>query len=211
MIKKIFILIVLITIIFSNYSYATDEIISSQMDSLNISSFIKEGQKYTEKVFPEIKIETILSSALKGKIDNKGFITNILGVFEEELIHSFSLIATILVVVLIHSILKAFSDNLEKKGVSQIAYYVEYILIVTIIMTNFSTIIGLINESISNLVGFANTLVPILLSLMSASRMCCICNFNTTNNFVCNSFYCKFNNVFYFTINIYWYCNINNF
>ena len=173
MIKKIIIVLLIIIIYISNCSYATDEIISSQMEQLNISSFIKEGQEYTKKALPDIDIHSLLESAMKGEVDNKTIINRILNLFGNELIDSFSLIASILVVVIIHSILKAFSDNLENNGVAQIAYYVEYILIVTLIMTNFSRIITVINEAISNLVGFATTLFPILLALMSASRKYC--------------------------------------
>ena len=209
MIKKIIILLILIIIFFSNYSYATDEIISSQMDTLNISSFIKEGQAYTKTAFPDLNLNELLNSAIKGKIDNKSFINRTLGILEKELINSISLIASVLVVVIIHSILKAFSDNLEDNGVSKIAYYVEYILIVTIIMTNFSKIIVIINEAITNLVGFSSILVPILLALMSASRKYSFSNTYTTYNFICYCFYCKFYNTIYFTTHIYCNCNFN--
>ena len=203
MIKKILIVLFLIIVYFSNYSYATDEIISSQMDQLNISDFIKEGQKYTEKSFPDINIQNLLNSAIKGEIDNNTIINRILNLFGEELTNAISLIASILVVVIIHGILKAFSDNLENNGVSQIAYYVEYILIVTLIMSNFSKVITAINESISNLVGFASMLFPILLALMSASRKYSFRNSYTANYYICNSIYCKFYYTSCFTNNIY--------
>lgn len=205
MIKKIITLLILIIIFASNNSYATEEIITSQMESLNISSFIKEGQVYTKNAFPDVSVENLLASAIKGQIDNKSILYNIFGIFGDELKSSISLIASILVVVVIHSILKAFSENLENHGIAEIAYYVEYILIVTIIMSNFSEIISIINETISNLVGFATTLVPILLALMSASRKHCFCNTYSTINIICSSFYSKFNNIIYFTSNI--YCN----
>ena len=44
MIKKILLIFSILIFSFVNYiTYATDEIISSQMDALNIPSFIKEG------------------------------------------------------------------------------------------------------------------------------------------------------------------------
>ncbi|MBO4816578.1 MAG: hypothetical protein J5507_06835 [Clostridia bacterium] len=173
MIKKVLILVILIIIFLSNTTYATEEIIESQMDALNISSFIKEGQVYTKKAFPDINVEDLLTSAIKGKIDNKSILNSFFEIFKDEFRSAISLITSILVVIIIHSILKAFSENLENNGISQIAYYVEYILIITIIMSNFSKIISIINETISNLVGFISTLVPILLALMSASRKYC--------------------------------------
>ena len=67
--------------------------------------------------------------------------------------------------------LKNFTENLSKdKGIGQVAYYIEYILIVTLIMANFTKIINIMKDAIFNLVGFVNSLVPILLALMSATR-----------------------------------------
>lgn len=62
--------------------------------------------------------------------------------------------------------LKAISEGLENKTVSQVTYYVQYILLVALIMTNFSEVITMIKESIQNLVGFSYTLIPLLLTLM---------------------------------------------
>lgn len=71
-----------------------------------------------------------------------------------------------MVIIVVHSILKTISDGLDNKGISQITYYVEYILIVTLIMANFTSIIELTKETIENLIGFMNTLIPILITLM---------------------------------------------
>lgn len=175
MIKKILLIFSILIFSFVNYiTYATDEIISSQMDALNISSFIKEGEKYTKKVFPDISLNDFLSSAIKGEIDNKGLLKQIIMLFGDEIVDVIYLLGSIIVVIIIHSILKAFTENLENESVSQITYYIQYILIVTLIMANFSTIISVIKESIANLTGFINCLVPILLALMSATRKCCI-------------------------------------
>ena len=176
MIKKILLIFSILIFSFVNYiTHATDEIISSQMDALNISSFIKEGEKYTKEVFPDISLNAFLSSAIKGEIDNKGLLKQIIMLFGDEIVDVIYLLGSIIVVIIIHSILKAFTENLENESVSQITYYIQYILIVTLIMANFSTIISLIKESIANLTGFINCLVPILLALMSATRKCCIC------------------------------------
>lgn len=42
-------------------------------------------------------------------------------------------------------------------------------MIVTLIMNNFASVINLIKESIQNLVGFSNSLIPILITLMLAT------------------------------------------
>lgn len=207
MIKKIFIICILIYFFVFPNVYATNEIISSQIEALNLSSVIKEGEEYTEDVFPEIDLTSLLNSALKGEIDNKGIFKNILLMFGDEIVNAISLLGSILIIIVIHSLLKSFTDSLNNgKGIGQVTYYVEYILIVTLIMSNFSNIINMIKDSISNLIGFANSLIPILLGLMSATRKCCVSFFDTTINNICNSIYRKYHKPIYFTS----YSNCNN-
>lgn len=205
MIKKIITLFILILIFANKYTYATDEIISSQMEALNLSSFIEEGQSYTKDVFPDMDLNSMLNSALKGEVDNKSLFTRILSIFGDELVSAISLLGTILVVIIIHSLLRSFTENLNQEGISQIAYYVEYILIVTLIMANFTNIINMIKDSISNLVGFINCIIPILLALMAASRKRCICFTNSATNNFYYSFYRKYYHFIYFAS--YTYCH----
>lgn len=71
MIKRIITLFILIYILIVPNTYSTDEIISSQMEALNISSFINEGEKYTQDIFPNIDLNNLLNSAIRGEIDNE--------------------------------------------------------------------------------------------------------------------------------------------
>ncbi len=71
-----------------------------------------------------------------------------------------------MVIIIISSVLRNITDGLENKSVSQITYYITYILIVTIVMKNFSNIINMVKASIDNLVAFTNCLIPLLITLM---------------------------------------------
>lgn len=71
-----------------------------------------------------------------------------------------------MVIIIISSVLRSITDGLENKSVSQITYYITYILIVTIVMKNFSDIINMVKTSIYNLVAFTNCLIPLLITLM---------------------------------------------
>lgn len=104
---------------------------------------------------------------------------------------SIKAIGSVLIIVVIASVLKSISDNLENKGISQITYYVTYILIVTIIMKNFSDIITMVKTSIESLVSFMNCLLPLLITLMATTRKYCISWHVTTNNFIYNYVYRK--------------------
>lgn len=167
--KKIIICSLIIFFINCFYiSNATNnlEIIESQKDTLNISSFIKEANDYTKDVFSDMEVGEILNSAITGEVENEKIIRNIWKLFGKEIVNSIASIGSIIVIIIVHSIIKSISDGLENKSISQLTYYVQFILIVTLIMTNFSDIIKLVKDTIQNLVGFSSTLIPILITLM---------------------------------------------
>ncbi len=147
-------------------SNATDEILEDQKELLNISDFIKTANEYSKSNFPDMNIKDILNSAIKGKVDGNLWKKIIISALGRETTNSIRILGTILGIIIIHSILKSISDGLENKGVSQIIYYVEYILIVTLILTNFAEMMKITKETIENLVGFMNSLIPILITLL---------------------------------------------
>ena len=108
----------------------------------------------------------MLNSAIKGEVDNSPIYKRIFNILGDEVKTGVKSIISILVIIIIHSILKSISENLQNEDLSKIIYYVQYIAIVTVIMTNFSSIITMVKETATNLVGIMNSLVPILISLM---------------------------------------------
>lgn len=144
----------------------TQQMIKEEQDTFGISDFVKETDKYTNDFFDDINVSDVLNSAINGKVDNSNILKKILNLFGKEIVSSIKTIIAVLTIVLIHSIIKVVAENLETSNISKIVYYVQYILIVTIIMSNFSDLILSITNTIQNLVGFMNTLVPLLITLM---------------------------------------------
>ena len=143
-----------------------DAILQSQQDNLNIDDFLKEADEYTKDVYQDLDISELFTSAISGDIDNESILKNIMYSLGGEIFDSITVLGSILVIIVIHSILRAISEGLDNEGVAQIIYYVQYILIVTLIMTNFVQIIDIVKDSIQNLVNFMNLLIPILITLM---------------------------------------------
>ena len=147
----------------------TNKIIESELDALNLSSFIKEGERYTKDSFEDINIGDLLKSAVTGSVDTNIIYKSILKILGKEIASSITIIGGVLGIIVIHAILKSISENLGNTSISQIAYFVEYILIVTLVMTSFNTVLDMVKTTISNLVGFLNILIPLLLSLIATS------------------------------------------
>ena len=143
-----------------------DNIMKTQEDSLGITDFIQESNSYTSDVFNDMDLNEIFNSAISGNVDNKKIVKNVCKIFGQEIQNAISIFASILVIVVINSILNCITEGLENKSVSKIAFYVQYILIVTIILTNFSSIIQSIKESVNNMNSFTNMLVPIMMTLI---------------------------------------------
>lgn len=169
--KKI--ILIFITIILSilkstiSYGVEMDEnTIASQEETFGINSFIEKSKQYSGKFFENIDINEILNSAIKGEIDNSSIYKRILNLLGTEVQTGIKSLISILAIIIIHSILKSISESLENDNISKLIYYVQYIAIVTIIMSNFSDTINLVKETTTNLVGFMNTLIPVLVSLM---------------------------------------------
>ena len=163
-------IIIIISIISkTTTSYCSDideNTIQSQQETFGISSFIENSKKYTGEFFKDIDISNILNSAIKGEIDNSTIYKKILNLLGKEVQTGIKSLISILAIIIIHSILKSISESLENDNISKLIYYVQYIAIVTIIMSNFSDIINLVKDTTINLVGFMNTLIPVLISLM---------------------------------------------
>ena len=166
---KLYILIIFFLAILSSKVYATDmttEMIKEEQENFGISGFLDETQKYTKDFFDDIKISDLLNSAITGKIDNNSILKKIIKIFGKELGKSLKTLVGVLIIVLIHSILKTVAEDLETSNISQVIYFTQYILIITLVMSNFADLILSITNTINNLVGFVNTLLPLLITLM---------------------------------------------
>lgn len=163
-------LVAIITYIISPQSKAQDmteeNIISSQADALGISTFLEDSEKYTKDTFEDIDIDELFTASLSGKLDSSMILNIVFKLLGENIKEALVTIGSVMVIVIIHSILKAISENLGNENVSKIAYYIEYILIVALIMTNFSNIITDMKLALQNLTSFANTLIPLMITLM---------------------------------------------
>ena len=166
--KKKIIIVFFVLIIFVNSPIfaKTDDVMEGQKESFGISSFIKEAEKYSSDFFENTDISDILNNALAGKVDNSTMFHKVLNLLGKEAVSCLKTLVSILVIIIIHSILKSISDSLESSNVSQIIYYVQYILIVIVIMNSFADVIQMVKDTSNNLIGFMNSLVPLLITLM---------------------------------------------
>lgn len=91
--KKLFVALIIVLLCMSINCYASnEEVLESQKDSLNISSFINEANQYSGDVLEDIDIGDLLNSAIKGQVDNSTLIKKILNLFGKEVIESITIL-----------------------------------------------------------------------------------------------------------------------
>ena len=176
--KKMYLYIAIIIILIPTNIYAsnssetsnnidTETILDEQQSTFGIKDFLKEAENYAPDFIKELDISNIFNMALKGNIDNSKILNKILKILGSQITNTLKILVNILLIVLIHSILKSITEGLENSEISKMVYYVQYILIVTIIMSNFSDIIKSVNSTIENMIGFSQSLIPLLITLMA--------------------------------------------
>lgn len=160
-------LIALLMILPTQKVYAdNEETIQEQQEEFGIQDFLKNSEQYMGEFFDDVDIGEVLKDAIQGEVDNSTFAKKVLNLLGSEFVTSIKAIGSILAIIVIHSILKAISEGLENESISKLIYYAQYILIITIIMANFSDIVTMVQNTTSNLVVFMNMLVPLLITLM---------------------------------------------
>ena len=169
--KKIILIIVIAIIFIPKTVKAEDNTIETQKETFGINSFIENSKQYTGEFFADADISEILNSAISGKVDNSKIYKKILNILGTEVQTGIKSLLSILAIIIIHSILKSISESLENDSISKLIYYVQYIAIVTIIMSNFSDVINLVKQTSNNLIGFMNTLIPVVGLPIKSSTM----------------------------------------
>ena len=169
--KKIIIIVIIFIFLLPMAVFAENEpnsenILEEQKSNFGIKEFLNEAKSYAPDFIQELDISNMFDMATSGNIDNAEILKKILSLLGKEVTNTLKVLVNILVIILIHSILKSLTDNLENSGISKIVYYAQYILIVTIIMANFSEILSSVNNTTEDLVGFAKILIPLLVTLM---------------------------------------------
>ena len=145
------------------------ETISSQAKSVGIPAFLKNSREYTKEAFPDLDLNSVFESGIQGKLNISGFFGFFIELLGDELQRGISGVIAILLVIIIHSVLKAIIENLSNSNTGQIAYFVEYLAIVSIITANFADILLVTKNAINQLINFMRLFVPILITLMLTS------------------------------------------
>ena len=143
-----------------------DEILNSQTQLFRIDDFLSSAKKYTQDVFPDLDIKNLFTESLDGNIENIIDLNFLEEIFFNEIRYAINLMASVVVVIIIHSIFKSIIENLGNSTASQVVYFIQYLVVVTVVINSFVSILDITKDTINDITNFMNTLVPLLITLM---------------------------------------------
>jgi len=148
------------------------ELVEEQTEYSRIDVIENELGKYlddeTKKILEGYNPGDIVSKASTGKLDFniKNIGANALSYLLREIYQNFGILIRLAVLIVICAMLKNLQSRFLSEGVSQIAFYVCYIVLVTVLLVSFSTAAQLGVKIINNMVDFMYVAVPVLITLL---------------------------------------------
>lgn len=162
--KSIVIIILLFLFQITSESYAIE--VSEEVD---IDGFLNSAKECAGEVFPELENENILEMIISGGLfENENLIQRILSVFTKEIKTSISLVLKIISVSILCSLLKSIQAHNES-SVSEVAFYICYLFVVTLVINSYIEIAMLCSDTMTKLNDFMNILTPLILTLLVAN------------------------------------------
>lgn len=150
----------------------SESIINEQLranDNDVISASIKKY--YTSdsmELFPEFNPEKIVSSAAKGdfKFNIYGILNRVVRYLLSEIFLNVDILIKIVILAIICAILKNLQNSFFSESVGELAFFVCYIVIVSVLMVSFSSAMTMCMSIIDNMVSFMHSIIPLLITLL---------------------------------------------
>jgi stage III sporulation protein AE len=164
------------------YTYAITGEVESEVDKKEIiENQLKLGQykeleeylqKYaedeTKEIVEDFNPKNIFHDASKGKF-NFSFIGVLNGAIRflfKEIYFNMNIMIKLIILVILCSMLSNLQASFLNKSVGELAFYVCYIVVVSVMVVSFNTSIQLAVSIIDNMVGFMYATMPILITLL---------------------------------------------
>lgn len=148
------------------------DIISSQTDSDGINKIEEQLNKFSREdeagLLEGYDPRDLIKDAASGKFEfnMKSIADNVLRFLFKELYQNIGLLVKIIVLVILCALLKNLQTSFMSESVGETAFFVCYIVIVSVLMVSFSTAMSMGMEIIDSMVGFMYATVPVLITLL---------------------------------------------
>lgn len=149
-----------------------DAIIDEQLQADEIGQIETELKKISqsgaEEIIPDFDPEKILEDAAKGKFELNipGIINRGLSYLFNEIYVNIHVMVKLVVLIVLCAILKNLQTSFLSESVGELAFYGCYVVVVSILIVSFNTVLNLSREIIDSMVNFMHACIPPLLTLL---------------------------------------------
>ena len=171
---KILIVSLLIIILGSSFAWANPAVPELPLDLLdstsvnNVNHFIQAVNHELNEDIPQLTAETIKDIALKGLSLNWQTISSkFVSYLFKELATNIHLMGKLLFLAVLCALLQNLQNSFDQSAISLLAYSVCFIFLCVIALSAFYQGLTLARETVGNMVGFMEALLPLLLSLLA--------------------------------------------
>lgn len=142
------------------------------LDSLNlkeIDSYWRHINNTYGDYIPEVGQKNIIELIKsEEKITFKSSINGLLKYLLFEIIENGKLLGSLIILTLFSALLQSIQTAFENSTVSKIAYFVVYLVLISIVMHSFHVVFGYVQETIELMSNFMFALLPLLLGLLAS-------------------------------------------
>ena len=152
-----------------------EEIIDEQTQTDEIRSIGNQLKKYSndsiKEIIPDYNPDKIISDAAKGNLnfDVNGIINRALMMLFKEIYINISILLKLAVLIILCAILRNLQTSFLSKSVGELAFYICYIVLVSILLVSFNTAVKAAIEIIDSMVNFMYASIPVLITLLISS------------------------------------------
>ncbi|MFZ5985782.1 MAG: stage III sporulation protein AE [Bacillota bacterium] len=152
-----------------------NEIIDEQAEMDEVKSVEDHLKKYSnggiKEIIPDYNPENIIKDVAKGKFEFNlpGIINRILMILFKEIYLNINILIKLIVLVILCAVLKNLQTSFLNKSVGELAFYICYIVLVSILLVSFNTAIKAGIEIIDAMVNFMYASIPVLITLLISS------------------------------------------
>lgn len=173
--KKLALIIFIMVALFSSMSFGAEDysqILQKQQQAVDVEQFKETIDKIigpeSKEIIPQFSVSQLIKDISLGNVsfNIKDILDKVLKYLFKEIYINLNIIIKIIVLVLLCALLQNLQSAFGKEGVGEIAFYSCYILIATILVKNFLTVLAMGKDVIDSMVMFMQALIPIVFTLL---------------------------------------------
>ncbi|HOJ09111.1 MAG TPA: stage III sporulation protein AE [Clostridiales bacterium] len=154
---------------------ARDELIRNQLQSSEIKALKEYLSEYATgaggKLLDELNPDEIIKDAVKGdlKLNISKLTKKILSYFIQEIYLNLNILLKLITIIIICAVLNNLQNSFIKEGVGELAFFVCYIVIVSMLVIGFKEAASFGINVIEQMAGFMYATIPVMVTLLISS------------------------------------------